>query len=108
MSRTFPQSRFVRVLPASSLMTCLLVAAGEAQTSATQEPKPAPRPLPAMQDVKTPPQPTPQDPTKEERTAPAGVPSWPAKEAVQESLLRAQREIDFSRVYFDEPGDGSL
>ncbi len=111
MFRTVRESARSRALRAATFSTTLfaLVTTTQAQSIAAQESKPAPRPLPVMQDVKTPAPFVPVDTTPvETRRAPTSAPVAPAKSGDQGSQMRPGRKIDFSHPYFDAPGDGSL
>ncbi len=84
---------------------CLLASFASAQRATTNEIK-HPRPLPHMQDIKTP-APTLSQPQASSgpRATQQGSANLPPK---HESDARPARPIDFSRVYFDAPGDGSI
>jgi hypothetical protein len=73
------------------------------------ETKPAPRPLPVFQDIKTPAPLVPVDPTPAEvRRTGSGPAVAPPKSSDREPQPSAGRPIDFAHPYFDEPGDGAL
>jgi hypothetical protein len=92
----------------ASLRAAIPLLALLAANSLAQTPLKVPRPLPVMSDVKTPPQPATLTETAPKRAVPPG---HEASAVVPKTSADARGPdapaIDFSRVVFDQPGDGA-